>query len=112
MSLEKLNSPVEFQPQRFIGMDIDKHTVVIVGLDPKQKTVLGPCRIGFDRFAGWCQNNFRPTDAVVMEASVNTWHLYDQILPLVGSVTVAHPLMVRLITAARVKTDKEDAYKL
>jgi len=46
MSLEKFNSPVEFQPQRFIGMDIDKHTVVIVGLDPKQKTVRGPCRIG------------------------------------------------------------------
>jgi transposase len=48
----------------------------------------------------------------VLEASINTWHLYDQILSLVGSVIVAHPLLVRLITAARVKTDKGDAYKL
>ncbi|OJV88200.1 MAG: hypothetical protein BGO39_08390 [Chloroflexi bacterium 54-19] len=104
--------PAIFQPQRFIGMDIDKRTVVVIGLDPKQKTVIGPVRISLDRFEGWCLANLKSDDAVVMEASVNTWHLYDLILPLVGSVTVAHPLMVRLITAARVKTDKEDAYKL
>ncbi len=112
MTLTDPDLPAPFRPQRFIGMDIDKRTVVVVGLDSKQKVVIGPVRINLDRFERWCLDNLKSSDAVVMEASVNTWHLYDLILPLVGSVTVAHPLMVRLITAARVKTDKEDAYKL
>lgn len=112
MTLTDPDLPALFRPQRFIGMDIDKRTVVVVGLDPKQKVVIGPVRINLDRFERWCLDNLKSSDAVVMKASVNTWHLYDLILPLVGSVTVAHPLMVRLITAARVKTDKEDAYKL
>jgi transposase len=38
--------------------------------------------------------------------------LYDQLEPVVGSVTVAHPLAVKLIAAARVKTDSRDTIKL
>ena len=44
-------------------------------------------------------------DAVVIEATTNAWHSYDQVLPLVGRVVVAHPTKVKQI-AARVKTDK------
>lgn len=52
------------------------------------------------------------SDAVVLEATSNAWLLYDQLEPVVGSVTVAHPLAVKLIAAARVKTDSRDTIKL
>lgn len=53
----------------------------------------------------WQAKHLQKSDAVVLEATANTWTLYDQLMPQVASVTVAHPLMVKLITAARVKTD-------
>ena len=49
---------------------------------------------------------------MVLEASSNAWVLYDQSEPLVGQVTVAHPLAVKLISAACVKTDARDTIKL
>jgi transposase len=49
---------------------------------------------------------------VVLEATSNAWLLYDELEPLVGSVTVAHPLAVKLIAADRVKTDSRDTIKL
>ena len=52
------------------------------------------------------------TDAVVLEASVNAWQLYDQVVPLVASVTIAHPLLVKAISAASVKTDARDSTTL
>jgi len=42
---------------------------------------------------------------VVIEATTNAWHIYDQLVPLVGRVVVAHPAKVKQIAAARVKTD-------
>ncbi|MDQ6672315.1 MAG: transposase [Chloroflexota bacterium] len=42
----------------------------------------------------------------------NAWHLYDMLLPLVASVTVANPIQVALIAKARVKTDPRDALTL
>ena len=49
---------------------------------------------------------------MVLEATSNAWLFYDQLVPLVASVTVAHPLAVKLIAAARVKTDSHDTIKL
>ena len=52
------------------------------------------------------------TDAVVLEATTTAWQIHDLLVPLVASVTVAHPLMVKLIAAARVKTDRRDTINL
>lgn len=49
---------------------------------------------------------------MVLEATSNAWLLYDQLQPLVAEVVVAHPQAVKLIAAARVKTDKRDTMKL
>jgi transposase len=49
---------------------------------------------------------------VVLEATANAWLLYDQLQPLVAEVIVAHPQAVKLIAAARVKTDSRDTIKL
>lgn len=67
-----------------------------------------PWKITLDRWLDWAQANLRSTDAVVIEATTNAWHIYDQLVPLVGRVVVAHPPKVKQIAAARVKTDKHD----
>ncbi|MDI6721694.1 MAG: transposase, partial [Candidatus Aenigmarchaeota archaeon] len=45
---------------------------------------------------------------VVMESSTFSMHVYDSIAETC-KVKVAHPLKVRLIASARIKTDKIDA---
>ena len=49
---------------------------------------------------------------MVLEATVNAWTWYDQLAPLVHDVKIAHPLLVKLISAARVKTDTRDTLHL
>lgn len=69
---------------------------------------------------GRCQNEDLPrvfleeegSRSAVMEAGPNWGYLYDQIEPLVDTITLAHPLRVRAIAAARVKTDAIDARTL
>jgi transposase len=48
----------------------------------------------------------------MLEATTNAWHLHDQLVPLVASVRVAHPLLVKAIAAAKVKTDARDTMTL
>jgi len=99
-------------PLRFVALDIHRKYLVVGAVDPHQQVVLTPRRFGFEAFSVWATTHLGPSDAVVLEATSNAWLLYDQLEPLVGSVTVAHPLAVKLIAAARVKTDSRDTIKL
>ncbi len=99
-------------PTRFVALDVHRHYLVVGAVDAQQTVVLTPRRFGFAAFATWAQDHLCTTDAVVLEASANAWLLHDQLAPLVASVTVAHPLGVKLIAAARVKTDGRDTIKL
>jgi transposase len=99
-------------PTRFVALDIHHKYLVVGGGGPGQQVVLTPRRFGFDAFSDWATTHLTPSDAVVLEATSNARLLYDQLEPLVASVTVAHPLAVKLITAARVKTDSRDTVKL
>ncbi len=112
-----MDAPSESHPgsqshRRFVGLDVHKHFVVVGAVDAQQQVVLRPRRLEFDDFTIWANKHLLPTDAVVMESTTNTWHLVDQLQPLVASVVVAHPLKVRLIATARVKTDALDALRL
>jgi transposase len=60
----------------------------------------------------WASIHLTHADAVVLEATSNAWLLYDQLQPLVAEGVVAHPQAVKLIAAARVKTDSRDTIKL
>src|SRR5258707_1134059 len=104
--------PPTVSPARFVGLDVHKHYVLVSAIDAHQQIVLPPRRVGFDEFDTWIHRHLRAADAVVLEATTNAWHLVDQLTPLVASVTVAHPLMVKLISAARVKTDARDSVNL
>lgn len=48
----------------------------------------------------------------VMEAGGNWYALYDQLEPVVQELVLAHPLRVRAIASARIKTDAIDARTL
>lgn len=99
-------------PQRFVGVDLHKQSVTIAAVDAQQQIVLRPIKLSLLEFTAWAPTHLLPTDAVVIEATTNSWWFVDLVQPLVLAVTVAHPRQLQLITTARVKTDARDALKL
>src|SRR5439155_9669052 len=99
-------------PTRFVALDVDRKSLVVGAVDTGQQIVLTPRRFGFEAFSDWATTHLTLSDAVVLEATSNAWLFYEQLVPLVACVTVAHPLAVKLIAAARVKTDSRDTVKL
>jgi transposase len=51
----------------------------------------------------------KPDDEIVIEATGNTSAIVRVLLPFVGRVAIANPILVRAIAWAKVKTDKIDA---
>jgi transposase len=97
---------------RFVAFDVSKRSIVAAAVDAEQKILLQPRKITLEKFENWCQKNLYPTDRVVLEATGNAWQFYDQLQPLVASVTIANALQVKLIAQAKVKTDARDALNL
>ncbi len=97
---------------RFVALDVHRQYLMVGAVDSQQHVVLFPRRFGFAAFAEWAHVHLTHADAVVLEATSNAWLLYDQLQPLVSEVVVAHPQAVKLIAAARVKTDSRDTIKL
>ena len=81
-------------------------------MNAEQEIVLRPRDVEMERFKTWAENNLRKTDEVVLEATTNTWDVYDTIARLVRRVVVAHPAEVKQIANSRVKTDKQDVIRL
>lgn len=77
-----------------------------------QEVILRSRNVEMDRFKRWAEENLRDTDEVVLEATSNTWDVYDIVLPLVKQVVVAHPAEVKQIANARVKTDNQEVNRL
>lgn len=97
---------------RFVGLDVHKRSVMVGAVDVQQQIVLRPLRFSWDEFEQWRPQHLHLTDAVVLESTTNAWHLYDQLVPSVGSVTVANPLLIKWISSASIKTDGHDTLKL
>ena len=98
--------------QRYIGIDIHKHYVMIGGQNRHQEWTLRPRQVQMARFRSWAEKNLKPEDEVVVEATSNVWDIYDIVAPLVRKTVVANAYKVRQIAEARVKTDKEDIRRL
>jgi hypothetical protein len=96
-------------PAHFVALDVHKQYVMVAAVDGERRVVLPPRRVTFDRFDGWIDQHLRPSDAVVLEATTNAWHLVDQLRPRVAAVTVAHPLKVGEIAAAAVSLASDEA---
>lgn len=97
---------------RFVAFDVHKSYVLIAALDAELQVVLKPRRVKMEDLATWVTRELRPSDRVVLEATINAWTIYDLLVPLVTQVQVAHPLLVKLISSARVKTDTRDTLHL
>lgn len=98
--------------ERFIGMDIHKHFVMIVGVDANHDVVLSSRRVSTKQLGNWVAIHLTEADEVIMEATTNVWVLHDLVCPHVKKVTVVHPFHVKIITGSFVKTDKKDALAL
>jgi transposase len=97
---------------RFVGLDVHKRSVMVGAVDAQQRILLRPFRLSWGEFETWCAQHLQATDAVVLEATTNAWHLYDQLAPRVVSVTIANPLLIKWISSASIKTDGHDTLKL
>jgi len=108
-----MNSAPETTPiTRYIGLDLHKHYIMVGGQNRAQEWVLKPRKVQMSRFRDWAVQNLKLGDSVVLEATGNTWDIYDIVVPLVTKAIVAHPGKVRQIAEARVKTDKADVRRL
>ena len=93
---------------RFVAFDVHKAYVLVAALDASLQVVLSPRRVRMDALPTWVAQFLHPTDRVVLEATTTAWTLYDLLEPIVAAVKVAHPLLVKLISSAKVKTDTRD----
>jgi transposase len=108
-----MNTPSEAGSiQRYLAIDIHKRYVMIGGQNRQQEWTLRPRRVPMPRLRAWAEQNLKPGDAVVVEATGSVWDIYDIVAPLVSKTVVANAHKVRQIAEARVKTDKEDIKRL
>jgi transposase len=96
----------------YVGLDIHKKTisfcVKLADGTIVSEGVVKATRKDLDR---WMATLPRPWMAA-MEATIFTSWVYDHLLPHAAAVKVAHPLMLRAITAAKRKNDRIDAGKI
>ena len=94
---------------QYIGFDIHKRYTFYTQMDGdgqiQRQGKLANTQEGMEEFFAAVTEPAR----VVLEASMNWYHLYDLLEALEIPVTLAHPLRTRAIAEAKVKTDKVDS---
>lgn len=95
---------------RFVGCDAHKRQITVCILDAGG-AVLARAQLPTTRAAitAFAQTQLRPTDALALEATTNTWAVVELLEPHVARVVVSNPLTTKAIASAKVKTDKIDA---
>jgi len=94
--------------RRYEALDMHKHYCVVVAVNREGQVVLQPVRVEHQDLETWLKKNLCPSDYVVIESTMNAWHVYDLLEPLVERALVANPIKVKQIACARVKTDIRD----
>jgi len=98
---------------KYAGLDVHKRVVEATVLDESGAVVhrerFDCTRAELQRFA---VQHLGADCKVALEATTNTWGVYDVLSPHVGEVVVSNPLRTRAIAEAKVKTDKVDAMVL
>lgn len=73
--------PISIPLERYIAIDAHKHYLMVGGLNASLETVLPVRRVQMEAYPAWAQAHLRPGDAVVLEATPNTWTLSDVTIP-------------------------------
>ncbi len=105
-------SELKSTPHRFIGLDVHKHYLIAIAVNPAGEQIGGPWRAQLSNLDEWARAQLTTQDAVVLETTTNAWTVHDDLFPLVHSVTLVHPPHVALIVRAQVKTDNRAALAL
>jgi transposase len=97
--------------KRFIGLDIHKINFSYAAVDPQGQPVMQGRKPMAD-LSLWASRNLTKEDQVVIEATGNSYVVYDQLAPWAGSVVIADCLAMHDRTRAGRKTDRLDALHL
>lgn len=99
------------QKQRYIGVDYHRKFSYMTAMDEKGTIVKeGTVKNNREAIASFLsQAHCDGNSAAVLEASRNWPVMHDWLEELVGEVHLAHPLKVKAIAEAKIKTDKIDA---
>jgi transposase len=96
----------------YIGLNVHKKTISYCVKDAsgriQQEGKVSSTRRELDC---WMKTLPQPWTVAIEATIFNGW-IYDQLLPHAEKVKVAHPLMLRAITAAKKKNDQIDASKI
>ena len=95
----------------YIGLDIHKKVIAycIKAIDGR---LVGEGMIEATRRSAGCMGNGLPGPWLgAMEATIFTGWIYDYLNPHAVELKVAHPEMLKAITAAKKKNDRADAEK-
>lgn len=100
------------ESMHYIGLDIHKKVIAFC-IKTWSGVLIGQGTIPATRKAlsGWIEKLPRPWTAA-MEATLFTGWIYDFLKPHAFKIKVAHPEMLKAITAAKKKNDKADAEKI
>ena len=95
----------------YIGFDIHKKTISFCA-KAQDGRILDEGTIPARRtdLSAWAKRRSRPWWGA-MEATLFTGWVYDHLKPLAQELKVAHPAMLKAITASKKKNDKVDARK-
>jgi transposase len=104
--------PQKSTPKRFIGLDLHKYYLIATAVDQDLNRIYGPRRVELTELQVWMKKTLTLEDAIVLEMTGNTWHVYDELQAFAHSVTVVHPPHVSLIVRAQVMTDKIASFQL
>src|SRR4029434_9466080 len=93
----------------YVGFDIHKKTISFCA-KAQDGTILdqGTIPAGGSVLLAWAKARSRPWMGA-MEATLFTGWIYDLLKPLAQELKVAHPAMLKAITASKKKNDKVDA---
>src|SRR5262245_42822548 len=98
--------------RRFVALDIRANVVMIGAVDAHRHVALTPRQVARGALESWAHLHLRPDDALVIAAASCVWDLHDQLVPLVASITIAHPQLARQMPALRAGTGARDAITL
>jgi len=96
----------------YIGLDLHKK-IIVYCIKSATGAVIGRGTIAANRSAlqTWVESLSQPWVAA-MEATMFTGWVYDFLKPYAKDIKVAHPEMLKAITAAKKKNDRADAEKI
>jgi len=95
--------------KRFFGLDLHKKYATVCAISQQGDVVLREERLHLDQLPTWAARTLKPSDAVALEATTNTWWAYDCLAAHAGRVVVVNPIKTRLIAEARINTDELSA---